>query len=493
MSSQEDKKPKQASTAPAQFRHEGHSIRSRRDFLSQTIGGMAAYSLMPSAVSMLLTEHSARAATCPVGGASNGAIPFLVFDCAGGAALSGNWVPLDAGGNLLAATKYTKLGLGDEVPGVTTAFGAPMAGDLSQPTQISKVLEGILATTTPEARACLRMGGMPHQSQSDTGANQSSAVGYIASLGLQGTLVRSPLGTSASMSGGNSDVAFADATLKPLQVRSIDTLLGTVNYQATLANLPATQLRAMAKAALGLSKSQAQKLATMTLGQEFSTLMECGMTKNQQLAANAAVDATTGRVNKNAVVDPRMDATMQSIYTLTATSSPSSSDSIAAGIVYNCLKGYSGPGTIVIGGCDYHDGTQTTGDAKDLQIGRHIGRAVQAAYMMGKKLAFQVLSDGGIYSDPSTRMWRGDINSNGFTVFGYMDPKGAMKMTRSQIGNVTPNAVADTTTYIGNSPARMSQAVLANYLNLIGKLGMMESLVGAGQLPSDLKSLLLFG
>ena len=467
MSDQNKKKP---------FFHENHAKPvTRRDFLAQGFTGMLTWSIMPSALGMILNEHTARAADCPRVGAEAGLVPFLVFDMAGGGALMGNWTPLDQGGQPLPS--YNKMGLGATAPAVTEQFGAPMA------TNLSKILEGILANTTPEARARLRMGMLAHPSLSDTNTNLHSAVLHAAKAGLTGSLVRAGTGTENSLAGGNSKSPISDSTLKPLQIRGVDDFAKAIQFSAGLTGLVPSQIRALAKATLNLSAEQAGSIASLTLGEQFGLLARCGYARNLELLDAPASD-----------IDPRQDAIMRAIYGITETTNQGNGNVRLATIVSNVLKGNSGPGVITFGGCDYHDGGQTSGDAKDRETGNEIGRAVQAAYNLGKPLVFQILTDGGIYSDDNTRNWRGDDNSKSLSIVGCIRPTAAPNLMRKQIGHYTTGQGAASGTVIGGDPRKVAHAVFANYLQLSGRMDLLENVVTRQELdPSLVDGLLLFG
>ena len=271
------------------------------------------------------------------------------------------------------------------------------------------------------------MGVIAHTGNSDSNDNLNNAAMHIAKAGMVGSLVRSPIGTNNSRSGGNTDVGIYDPALKPLQIRNVGDMQNALNYGPTLRNLPAAQVRAIAQATLKMSREQAEKFRGMTLADQFTHLEQCGLAKNLDF---------TGTVSG---VDPRANASIQSIYNLAANSN--NRDSQIATIVMNVLMGNTGPGTITIGGCDYHTGAATEGEAKDLEIGREIGRAIQAAFVLGKPLAFQILTDGGISSNDGTgatttdgeRAWAGDDNGKSLTVVGFMNPGRAPGFLRPQI------------------------------------------------------------
>src|SRR4051812_32729928 len=77
---------------------DGHRLpTTRRDFLKYGIIPFAGTVLVPSALTQLLMASRARADECLAAGGGE-AIPFMVFDMAGGAALPGNFLVGKTGG-----------------------------------------------------------------------------------------------------------------------------------------------------------------------------------------------------------------------------------------------------------------------------------------------------------------------------------------------------------------------------------------------------------
>src|SRR4051812_37129043 len=78
----------------------GHKkLVSRRDFVSHGLTATFGTLFVPTLLGHILRSSEAYASNtaCPQVGASAGLLPFLSFDCGGGASLAGNWVPRDAG------------------------------------------------------------------------------------------------------------------------------------------------------------------------------------------------------------------------------------------------------------------------------------------------------------------------------------------------------------------------------------------------------------
>jgi hypothetical protein len=446
------------------FLHEGHGKPvTRRQFLAAGLLNMSALCVLPTIADLILRQNAAYAAGCDnSGGAKAGMLPFLVFDCAGGAALAGNWVVGKKGGSLDFLASYDQMGVPTNPAAgepIDQQFGLPMYSNLSQ------IRTGILQTSTPAALVNVRMGSICAASQDDTGNNALSPLVMVSKSGLAGINFSNGLGTRNSAQGANSQGPISDATLKPLQIQSVDDVVNALSYGPGLASLNPDQIGAMARAIKNMSSSQLQKLAGMDLGAQFAAIAECAYTKNLDF------------IRPPANVDPRLDANCQAVYGITPTSTGGATQSPS--VVFNVLNGSSGPGAITIGGCDYHDGTQTSGDAKDLQIGQEIGRAIELARRLNKKFVFAVISDGGIYADQGTRNWRGDSGQRGMAVIGVYDPNTPASQIRTQVGNFTDGQGADRSTYVGSDPKRIAYSLFANYLSVCNNIGSFAQIVPA--------------
>ena len=58
------------------------------------------------------------------------------------------------------------------------------------------------------------------------------------------------------------------------------------------------------------------------------------------------------------------------------------------------VNGFSGAGTVTMGGFDYHTGDRATGELRDLRAGRCMGACLEYAARRNKPLMMYVFSDG---------------------------------------------------------------------------------------------------
>lgn len=460
--------------------HENHAKPvTRRDFLAQGFISMSALALAPTALGYLFRESQAWADTqgcSDAKGPAAGLIPFLVFDMAGGAGLPGNFLVGNKGGPKDLLASYDTLGWDPrEANSLDESFGVPMSA------KYSKVLQGIKQFASPQAQTALRMGTMCNFSRDDTSVNPLSILTLVNKAGYTGAYVPTGLGNKSSFSGGNSEPVLKELTLKPMFVKSVNDVLDSFSYGPAFKGMSPAAIRAMAQATKEMSAEQAKKLVGLPMGDQLAALAGCGYDRNLSYT-----DGVQG-------VDPRGEAVFQQLYGINANSQASSDPVVFATIVMNVLKGNTGPGAITIGGYDYHNQATTATDAKDLEMGQTIGRALEAAYRMGKPLFFQIVTDGGVYAKVGTRQWQGDSPVRSLTVVGWMNPAMPPKMKQTQIGNYSNGQGVDQTTLVGAEPSKTAYACFANYLKACGKVEDFEKYVPRGIFtPKQLESLLLF-
>lgn len=451
---------------------------TRRDFLAQGLAAFSAASFLPN-----LWATSAFGRDCGSAAPTASQIPFLVFDCAGGAALPANFLVGKQGSPENLLTSYDRLGWDPKATGaIDTAFGLPMATDISQ------IRQGIITTASTAARANLRMGSFCHSSQDDTANNTLSALSLVLKSGYRGKYITGATGTRNTNSGGNSQGVFQDAAKKPLFVSSVTSLGSAIGFGTDpFTGATAASLRSMLLASGDLSAGQLKHLDGTDSGAKLAQLHACAQEENLRL------------VGSQIAFDARLVTDYQQMYAITPNSAVNAQAVVFATVTMNVLSGTSGPGVLTFGGCDYHNNTQTAGDAKDLEIGQYIGRAIEVAHRAKSPLFFQLITDGGCSNRAGTRIWVSDTGERSMSVIGYYDPKGAPKQRQVQVGQYTDGQVVDRTTVIGSSPLKAGCAAFANYLKLVVPEASFEAefnkVVPSGTFKDmkEVESLLIFG
>ncbi len=471
--------------------------RSRREFLAQGLLSSAAYFLAPSLLTAVLGQRSALAASGQVTNAlspQSGMLPFLTIDCAGGAALPASFLVGDAGGNILspASAAYSMLGFNPNDVTLQRDFGVPMAGpSRANPSRgnVSRILEGLMQKASPQALAGLSMGVICTQTGDDQPHNLTNASHLVGQAGLRGRLIQT-IGTDPTTHGGWSRGPFIP-TLTPLAVGSAFDLMSALSYGPGLANLTPEQVIAMAKATESLSQVQAARFNSMALGEQFKTLTQTALHANVDLAR-----PQTG-------IDPREDPATRAVYGLPVPSDPNfdptTREARYATIVKNVLDGNCGPGTLAVGGCDYHNATEDLGAQIDLIVGKTLGEIVELAYRKGQPCVIAMITDGGCTPLAGTRTWITDGGSKSLAVFGLYQPGGRVRLARTQLGFYSASssggsemdAAADSTTLVGQSTENVARAIFINYMAACGKLGEVQQTIGNVFTPQQIQNDLL--
>ena len=438
-------------------KHEKHEAPpvNRREFIARLSTGFAAMSCAPTVLSWLFAQE-ARAQ-----GMASELMPFLVFDLAGGASLPGNFLVGNTGGPKDLLRSYGTHGWDPrEADALDERFGLPMSKNKS------KMLAGILATASADAQKGLRFASLLHTSQDDTSNNALSSIALVSKAGLAGKVVKEPMGTVPRPSGGNSGAAFQSLGTSAVSVSSLQAVLDSASFIGALRDMNPELVQKMAASAKKLNSAQMARLNGMS-----------GM--SQAAALHNGFFAKTSTAAVSSPLDPRSNPITQQIYGLNPNTNLNDRNAIFAGVTLGSISGATGPGVLTIGGCDYHDGSSTSGDNKDLEIGREIGRAVELAFRLKKKLFFQIFTDGGISSTPGTRNWTGDSGVRSATIIGIYDPMMGIKQRKMQVGRYTDGEVVDTSTLIGGDVTKVASAVFVNYLNASGRMDLYTSIFGS--------------
>lgn len=429
----------------------GHSKPvTRREFLGYGMIPFAASALVPGALG-LLTSLDAEAATCAEG--SSSLASFITLNLSGGASLSSNYVPRDANGALLPS--YTKMGLGNNTGANALALSSEFGvQSFSTPngTAIGQLVAGIRANADAATLANTAFIALCVQSQDDTSSNKFDASGLIYRAGLVGGLLPN-LGRRASATGLGQQASFINPP-PPLVVRSFTDIQNSIAYTRSIATgLSVTQRQKLSALVGNLSTSQARKLAAVNSIAGVQDLIECAGIKNVQLAAGAPVD-------------PVANAAVATRWGINAATAANNESKVFAAMVYNGLLGQAGTVNLERGGYDYHDGSRTTGDTRDREAGQVIGRILDTARILNKKVMVYVTSDGSVVSNEDAApgaAWTSDRGSAGLSMLFLYDPAGRPATTGFQIGSYTSGQAVDDKSAIGNSPELAAQAVLANY------------------------------
>jgi hypothetical protein len=440
---------------------------SRRDFLSAGLLPFAASLMVPNWVSLLLpdTANAQDASTCVN---MNGTmIPLVTLNLSGGAAMSANYLPMNAANQPIAT--YSKMGLGNNQVPIEREFGnVPFAGNVNG-VLLSKMLIGIRSAASAAALANTAFVAIPCDSQNDTGGNKFDISGAVTMAGLVGSQMPN-LGRNNTRTGINQAAGIISPPA-PLIVSSYTSLLSSVGYGASVgANLNQNQRESLTKLVSGLSSSQTRKLASLKGGEPVKHLLDCAGIKNVDVVKLGA-----------SVIDPRKNTAMATTWNINANTGAGSRDLIFGSMVYNSLLGQAGSANLELGGYDYHGSARAATDAKDQDAGVVMGRVLESAHVLQKPVFLYVISDGSVFStDTEARdaMWQGDRGSNGVAFMMYYNPAGRPATTGFQIGSFTDNQAADTSFVTGGNPELAAAAVFANWCKANRRMDLFEKIAG---------------
>ncbi len=492
----------------APLRHANHKKPvTRRDFLAQGFARGLGLAMGPTLFSMFANPRAAQAAlsadllvlkeNCGIATQGAGKIPFIGFDLAGGANITGSNVLVGKqGGQLdfLTTAGYSRMGLpGDMIPPLLDPTDVN-GGDYTDTTlglafhKDSAFLRGILEKISAATAENINGAVIPARSDNDTGNNPHNPMYGINRAGAEGELL-TLIGSRNSDSGGNSlapasmiDIAFRPTKIdRPSDVTGlVDTgkLVGLLNQADAVAVLESIQRISNMK--LGTVATQ---LATDTA---LKTAMNC-----QYVKAADLID----RYGDPAALNPGIDPDIIGPIFTQAEFDGDGEFRKTSSVMKLVMNGFAGAGTITMGGYDYHTGNRATGEVRDLRAGRCMGACLEYAARMGVPLMLYVFSDGSVFSngmiDNSINgrgkgVWTGDNSGTAASFFLVYNPGGRpqlmgatpdTQLMQQQIGYFRADGSVDTASSpAANNVNLLVETVILNYMALHGEQGNFANL-----------------
>jgi hypothetical protein len=479
-----------------------HRPITRRDFVSQGFSFGAGTLLTGSVLSLfanpkaayadLSPDLSALKESCGIAVQGAGKIPFICFDLAGGANIAGSNVLVGGSGgqqDFLSTAGYSKLGLpGDMVPSITnpntmtndfinSELGLSFHSD-------SAFLAGILEKLAVGNRANCNGAVIPARSENDTGNNPHNPMYGINRAGADGSLL-TLIGSQNTDSGGNSmaPAGLMDMTKRPTKVDRPSDVTGLVDVGDLVGLLSQEDAVAVMESIYRLSDKKMERVNPglgITADDVVKDLVRCGYVKSADLA---------DRFGNPSTLDPALDPL---IVGETGIFSQEEFDAErefrkTASVMKLVVNGFSGAGTVTMGGFDYHTGDRATGEMRDLRAGRCMGACLEYAARVGMPLMLYVFSDGSVASngriDDSVNgrgkgEWTGDNSSTAASFFIVYNPGQAPMLigatpesqARSQqIGHMRSDASVETASSpAANNVNLLVETVALNYMALHG-------------------------
>ena len=492
---------------PLRLNDHGRPV-SRRDFLSQGLvsglGMVTAPSLLglfanpcSADVVPLSADIEALKLSCDIKSLGAGKIPFICFDLAGGANISGSNVLVgqrDGQLDPLSTAGYSKLGLpGDMLPDsinpatmtsfINTDFGLGFHAS-------SAMLQGI------QERAGGRSGEIngaviPCRSDNDTGNNPHNPMYGIARTGSDGSLL-TLIGSRSSDSGANSvaPAMMIDPTIRPTKVDRPTDVTGMVDTGKLIGVLSQEDAVAVMESIERISEMKLKNIDTklsVTTDDLIKDLVQRGYVKAADIAS---------RFGDPSSLDPARDPDIVGASGIFSQSEFDNDSEFrkTASVMKMVINGFAGAGSITMGGYDYHTGDRATGEARDLRAGRCIGACLEYAARAnngaGIPLMVYVYSDGSVFSNGMTDdsqqgggkgVWTGDNSSTGASFFLVYKPGSSPVLLgadsfeqarHQQIGYFRADGSVETSaTPAANQVNLLVETVILNYMALHGKEG----------------------
>ncbi len=476
--------------------------RTRREFISQGFMAGAASIMSGSVLSLFANPREAYAAlsgdiatlrdNCGIVTQGAGKVPFICFDLAGGANISGSNVLVGGPGgqeDFLSTAGYNKLGLpGDRIPSIvnpTTGLNDFINRELGLAFHSESAMLAGIAEKVTMAGGFINGAVIPARSDNDTGNNPHNPMYGIFRAGADGELL-TLIGSRSSDSGGNSLApdAMIDLSARPTKVDRVSDVTGLVDTGQLVGLLDQSDAVAVMESIQRISDMKLNRVDTLVTADDvLKDLVSCGYVKAADL---------TDRYGNPGDVNPALDCNIvgpTGVFSQTEFDSDSEFRKTAS-IMKLVVNGYAGAGTVTMGGYDYHTGDRATGELRDLRAGRCIGACLEYAAKVGVPLMVYVFSDGSVFSNgmidnspngAGKGVWTGDNSSTAASFMLVYNPGGAPTLftggsdgnpaeLHQQIGWMRPDASVETaSTPAANNVNLLVETVVLNYMALHGQ------------------------
>ncbi len=386
---------------------------TRRQFVAQGFMSGAAYTVGGGALSMISADAMAqlspdiddmRLNTCRITDGA-GKIPFICFDLAGGANISGSNVLVGQSGgqnDFLSTGGYEKMGLpGDMVPGLDESPGVPYANfDLGLGFHLDSAFRrGIMQSLTPGTEANINGAVIPARSDNDTGNNPHNPMYGIALAGSKGSIM-TLAGSENSESGGNSmlPAMLYNPELRPTKVDRPSDVVNLVDTGDLVGILSKADATAVMESIYRHSGQKMGRIDTQVAADlAIKQAVNCGYVKAAHIAEEFGGVPIDPALDTNIVADDG-----SAIFTTAEFNDGSRSArefQKTASVMKLVMNGFAGAGCIEMGGYDYHGGARAEGEVKDFRAGRCMGAVLEYAARLGKPVMMYVFSDGSLSSN----------------------------------------------------------------------------------------------
>lgn len=426
---------------------------TRRDMLASGLIPFAASFAMPSWLQIFANAGVAQAQDTLCAKVGSVLPAFIQFKANGGFAAGMNFVANAAGGQMVK--DFSKYGGG-------TDANLPLVTEFANKAQFyaqSGFLAGLRASALPETLAKAVFIGVPCRIGDDSGTQKLGLISAVGKAGLVGSILPN-LGTEATPTGLAATAAVNPGTEPPLRVGRQEDIAGSLGVSGVLATLNDTQKQKLFRTIQSVTSAQTESLKGLNGAQTLSRLIQCANISNSDLI----VKGTAG-LN----ISPLANQQYATLWGINNNTSTSAQNFVSASLVWNALQGNAGAVAISMGGYDYHDGTRTSGDQRDNNLGRAVGRALESLALLNKPGFIVVCTDGAVTSAVSSvpgQAWTSDGGGTSCLYAMYYDPTRNVTTSGFQIGQMTSRGVADESFITGGNPELAAGALLLNYLSV---------------------------
>ena len=351
------------------------------------------------------------------------------------------------------------------------------------------ILRGLEAAIPEEARSKVKGIVFASKSLDDNDTNIVNPSHALLKAGLNGRLV--PFVATRGRVEGTAKSKLPQSSIvagmSPVTIGSGGDASALVKKHQLARSLTPQALDKIIKAAANMSESALCEFNKKSLSEQLAAVCGCKHEKSLKIMTEFS--------EQN--INPTLDENIQRIYG----DRNNSREAAFAKLLANNLAGV---GIAQIGGFDYHNGTRSLGDAKDLILGDEIGKAIAYAHSINKPISVVVLTDGAVVSNGAGEAgyngnltgrlgtegrsdlaplvadeqigqklaWRSDGSGvRGAAVMFTYHPNGVKQVRSGQVGAFRSDGVVEQVNAVSGNGQNLVAAITANWLALQGKQG----------------------
>jgi hypothetical protein len=276
--------------------------------------------------------------------------------------------------------------------------------------------------------------------------------------------------------------SMIDVSVRPSKVDRTSDVTGLVDTGKLVGLLDQSDAVAVMEAVQRISDRKLERVNTAVSRDDLiKELVRCGYVKAADL---------TDRYGDPSTLNPELDSDIlgpSGIFSQAEFDNDGEFRKTSA-VMKMVVNGFSGAGTITMGGYDYHGGMRREGEVKDFRAGRCMGACLEYAHRNQVPLMLYVFSDGSVSAnstiDDSVEgrgkfEWQSDNQSTAAAFFLVYNPGGRAQLfsgdnldpeMHRQIGWFRPDGSVETSSSpAANNVNLLVETVVLNYLALHGE------------------------